>query len=172
MDPRLPQKPPEPADKLDAIASEFKDRALSSTTGGKDRVPIPDRGPYFYKEKLIHKILARALITRPREYPRWPASHSSGVIPFQIEGRFASERERLGPDFAEIDRQWRIKWIQDQHLHPSEPRYVPEWEREFFNPIRRMYRAPLTWVETKILAPRMVSLLESFPRSFIYLLIV
>jgi len=103
----------------------------------------------------MHKYLARALITRPREYPRWPESPSFGVIPFEIRGRFGKmERERLTEDFSEIDRQWRIQWIKDQELHPSEPRYVVEMEREFYNPIRRVMRWPGTWIERNIFAPR------------------
>lgn len=66
----------------------------------------------------------------------------------EIKGRFANERERLGPDFDETQRQWRIKWIKDQHLHPNEPFEVKQLYIEYHNPIRRFYRKPLDLFES------------------------
>jgi len=100
-------------------------------------------------EKVM-RILARASTVKTPEYPNYPSSYTSGSIPMTITGRFANERERLGPDFTEADRQWRIKWIKDQALHPHEPYTVPAMEKELFNPFRRIYKAPLDYVERNI----------------------
>jgi NADH dehydrogenase (ubiquinone) 1 beta subcomplex subunit 6 len=107
------------------------------------------------QSKEVSKILARASMAKMSEYPKWPASETGGVMPMNIEGRFANERARLGPDFTDAERQWRIKWIKDQVLHPSEPRHVPELYIEYNNPIRRFYQKPLNWVEQNVFRPRM-----------------
>jgi len=104
---------------------------------------------------ILARIKARASATKTSEYPNWPSSQSAGTLPMSIAGRFKNERERLGPDFTEADRQWRIKWYKDQNLHPNEPYYVPELERALFNPLRRLYRAPLNYVERSVFTPYM-----------------
>lgn len=71
-----------------------------------------------------------------------PASTTGGVKAFPIEGRFASERERLAGGFTDADRAWRAKYLKDQILD-HEP-VTPEWfYKERYNPIRRLYRWPL-----------------------------
>lgn len=108
----------------------------------------------------MNRILARAAASKTSEYPRevYPSSNTGGVIPTSIKGRFSQERERLGPDFTEQDRQWRIKWHHDQDLHKNEPVKAAEemMDRELLNPIRRLYRIPLDYVEKNVMAPRMV----------------
>lgn len=105
------------------------------------------------------KIIARAATQKPHEYPIEPASLTGGVMPMGIMGRFRNERARLGPDFTEAEKRWRIRWHHDQHLHPSEP--LPDslaLKKEKYWWLRRFYRAPGDYIEERVLAPRLVSL--------------
>lgn len=104
----------------------------------------------------VNRILARAAAAKTPEYPLFPASDTTGTLPLSITGRFAKERERLGPEFTEADRMWRVKWHQDQVLHSNEPYYVPELTRSLRNPFRRFYSAPMDYVQNHILTPRIV----------------
>lgn len=70
------------------------------------------------------------------------ASDTGGTKPFSIQGRLARERERL-LGMSDKERAWRRQWIKDQELSPNEPRYVPEYYKERYNPIRRAYKMPL-----------------------------
>ncbi|KAF5292611.1 hypothetical protein FQA39_LY13944 [Lamprigera yunnana] len=76
---------------------------------------------------------------------------TGGVKPMAIAGRLVRERERL-IGMTNEERAWRKKWVQDQHLSPNEPRYVPELYKSLYNPIRRLYRAPLD-IAAKIFEP-------------------
>lgn len=106
-------------------------------------------------EAEIRKILARAKTQTFSEVPKYAQSPTSGVKLMWLNGRFANERARLGPDFTEADRQWRIKYIKSLDLHPAEPFHVPNLLSSHLNPIRRFYRAPLDIVE-RALAKKMV----------------
>ena len=112
-------------------------------------------------EADLNRILARAAAAKTSEYPKeiYPQSSTGGVIGTSIKGRFQFERERLGPDFTENERQWRIKWYRDQHLHPNEPVKAAQeaMQRELLNPLRRLYRIPFDWIEKHVFEPRMVS---------------
>ncbi|KAJ4450492.1 hypothetical protein ANN_01919 [Periplaneta americana] len=70
------------------------------------------------------------------------ASDTGGVKPFSIQGRLARERERV-MGMTNEERAWRRQWVKDQELSPNEPRHVPEYFKERYNPIRRAYRMPL-----------------------------
>nr|XP_027194597.1 uncharacterized protein LOC113789278 [Dermatophagoides pteronyssinus] len=98
-------------------------------------------------EEEIRKILTRAKAQIPSESPKFAHSPSSGVLHTSIEGAFSNERARLGPTFTETDRQWRIKYLESQNLHPAEPFEVPELSKVHYNPIRRFYRWPLDQLE-------------------------
>jgi len=98
----------------------------------------------------LKKIYARAAAQHFEEIPKYPTSYTAGVMPMSITGRFANERERLGPDFNQTERQWRTKWISDQELHPSEPFEVKQLYYEYYNPLRRFYRKPLDLLENKL----------------------
>lgn len=115
--------------------------------------------------KVRDGIWARAAAAKTPEYPTglklYPSSETGGVLAMSIVGRFANERERLGPEFTEAERKWRVKWYHDQHLHPSEPLEVPALYRELRNPLRRWYQKPLNYLEQQVLRPRIVSLSES-----------
>ena len=76
----------------------------------------------------------------------------------EIAGRFQEERARLGPDFTDAERKWRVQWHHDQMLTHHEP--LPESDalkREKYWWLRRFYRKPLDILEERILAPRIVS---------------
>ncbi|XP_064461062.1 uncharacterized protein LOC135371021 [Ornithodoros turicata] len=80
-----------------------------------------------------------------------PHSHTGGVRPMNIQGRFGSEIARVSSgEFSQADREWRKKWVNDQVLSPNEPRRVPELERKFKNPIRRFYRFPMDYLFSKL----------------------
>ncbi|XP_054162118.1 uncharacterized protein LOC128960072 [Oppia nitens] len=98
-------------------------------------------------EGELKKIYAKASTQSFAENPRYPMHPTSGVMPMSIVGRFKHERERLGPDFDNVQREWRIKTIHDRHLHPSEPFEVKQLYNEYHNPIRRFYRWPLDQFE-------------------------
>jgi len=81
-----------------------------------------------------------------------PGEQSAGIRPMNIAGRTIRERERLSGMTAE-DRAWRKKWLSDQIISDKEPRYVKEMQKEFLNPIRRFYRAPMDFVFHRLLQP-------------------
>lgn len=77
-------------------------------------------------------------------------AQTAGVKPMAIAGRVASERERcIG--MTDSERAWRKQWLKDQILAPNEPVNVPEYWKERTNPLRRLYRAPLDIVFTKLI---------------------
>lgn len=80
---------------------------------------------------------------------------TGGVQPIGIAGRMVRERERLLGMSAE-ERAWRAQYLKDQHLTAREPVHVPEYWRERYNPIRRLYRAPLNALH-KVVEPIVVS---------------
>jgi len=82
------------------------------------------------------------------------ASDTGGVKPISVQGRLARERERLW-GMTDKERAWRRQWLKDQELSPNEPRYVPEYYTERYNPIRRAYKMPLD-VAFKPLEPVLV----------------
>lgn len=98
----------------------------------------------------IRKILSKAKTQTFSEAPKYVASENGGVMMMNLAGRFDKERQRLGPDFTEADRQYRIRFLADQNLHPAEPFEVPEYYKVRYNPIRRFYRFPLDKVEVKL----------------------
>lgn len=75
-------------------------------------------------------------------------SHSGGVKVMAIQGRMASERERM-IGMTDAERAWRAKWIKDQELH-GEPIVPKDYYKERYNPIRRFYRFPLDKFEAAI----------------------
>ena len=100
------------------------------------------------------KLTTPTTTTGPK--PKFPSSATGGVIPMGLASRFSKERARLTPEFTDVWRKWRIQYIKDQELHPSEPRTVPQLYQEFNNPLRRMYKAPMNWVESRLLVPVLV----------------
>lgn len=88
---------------------------------------------------LVQKILKQRIAARAKEFPRWPSSQSGGVRVMWIESRFFYDRERLGSDFDDDWRDYRVKYLKSLELDPREPVHVPEFERNVLNPIRRFY---------------------------------
>ncbi|KAK3090108.1 hypothetical protein FSP39_009251 [Pinctada imbricata] len=64
--------------------------------------------------------------------------------PFNIEP-LPHERQRLARVMSAEDRARRQEWLKAQILHPSEPMGDPFMP---YNPLRRLYRAPLDRLET------------------------
>jgi hypothetical protein len=60
--------------------------------------------------------------------------------PMSLELHMADERVRTA-GLSDAERQWRRKWVKDQHLHPDEPIHVDAVHRQL-NPIRILYRWP------------------------------
>lgn len=112
-------------------------------------------------EEEIRKLLARAETQTFSEAPKYTADVCGGVPQAILAGRFENERARLGPDFTEADRQWRIKFLESQNLHPSEPFEVP---RRKLNPFRRFYRYPLNFLEDYL-----TKFMVCFVKVFVYL---
>ncbi|KAI7691311.1 hypothetical protein SSS_06607 [Sarcoptes scabiei] len=106
-------------------------------------------------EDKIKKILTTAKIQVPSESPKYAGSETSGTFHTSIVGRFENERARLGPNFTEKDRQWRIKFLKAQDLHPSEPFDVPELRSISCNSCQKDDRKWLDFVLFRLV--RMVS---------------
>lgn len=120
---------------------------------GKHGGHVAEEGQISPEE--IRKIVSKANTQTFSEAPKYIANNLGGVESINLAGRFHNERHRLGPDFTEADRQWRIKFLSDQNLHPSEPFEVPNYKNSRLNPIRRFYRFPLDIVE-RAMRPKLV----------------
>jgi len=83
------------------------------------------------------------------------ATETGGVLPIDLEGRHRFVRQRL-TNMNDEERAFRRKFLHDQHLGPDEPIIVPEMYKELYNPIRRVFRAPMN-VFQQFLAPKIVS---------------
>ncbi|PIO63917.1 hypothetical protein TELCIR_14471 [Teladorsagia circumcincta] len=57
-----------------------------------------------------------------------------------LELHMADERVRAA-GLSPAEREWRMKWLKDQHLHPDEPIVVDAVHRQL-NPLRVIYRWP------------------------------
>jgi NADH dehydrogenase (ubiquinone) 1 beta subcomplex subunit 6 len=86
-----------------------------------------------------------------------PGEPEGGVKPMSITGRMVRERERL-QGMTPAERAWRQKWLKDQVLTPNEPVFIKELEKDYYNPIRRFYRAPLNFIFHRVLEPYIVSI--------------
>lgn len=106
----------------------------------------------------LSKYYVKASTQKFDEYPKWPSSYTAGVIPMNLKGRFDHERQRMSPDFDEKQRQWRVKYIKAQELHPNEPYEVKQLYYEYNNVFRRMMKYPLNQVQ-KLLEPKLVNLI-------------
>lgn len=107
----------------------------------QDEVQDVVKGARLSRTKL-EEITSRLYGIKSREVPPFPASYHGGVTPMTLRTRFQNERARLGPDFTEKWRKWRIQWIKDQALHPLEPVFSKENEKARMNPFRRAFRWP------------------------------
>uniref|UniRef100_A0AC35U162 NADH dehydrogenase [ubiquinone] 1 beta subcomplex subunit 6 n=1 Tax=Rhabditophanes sp. KR3021 TaxID=114890 RepID=A0AC35U162_9BILA len=73
--------------------------------------------------------------------------------PMSLELHMADERVRSA-GLTPAEREWRKKWVHDQHLHPDEPIHVEAVTRQL-NPVRVLYRLPLDTLYRRFLAPTM-----------------
>ncbi|MFH4973512.1 hypothetical protein AB6A40_000221 [Gnathostoma spinigerum] len=71
--------------------------------------------------------------------------------PMSLEMHMADERVRTA-GLTPAEREWRIKWLKDQHLHPDEPIHVDAVHRQL-NPIRILYRLPMDTLYKRFLRP-------------------
>lgn len=67
--------------------------------------------------------------------------------PMNLEIHLQETRERTA-GMTPRERAWRKKWIHDQHLEPDEPLDI---NVRPLNPIRKLYRFPLDWLESRVL---------------------
>lgn len=100
---------------------------------------------------LVKKLMKQRIEQRAKEFPRWPGEITSGTRTLWIESRFWYDRERMLPDFDDDWRRYRSKYLHSLELDPREPINVPEYEREFLNPIRRFYMKGGDFIEDKII---------------------
>uniref|UniRef100_A0A914WEG9 NADH dehydrogenase [ubiquinone] 1 beta subcomplex subunit 6 n=1 Tax=Plectus sambesii TaxID=2011161 RepID=A0A914WEG9_9BILA len=73
--------------------------------------------------------------------------------PMSLELHMRDHRQRA-EGLSSAEREWRKKWVLDQHLHPDEPIKVDAVFRQL-NPIRRLYRAPWDYLYRAVLEPSM-----------------
>lgn len=71
-----------------------------------------------------------------------------------IARRMNRERERM-LGMTDEERAWRKKWLEAQVLAPEEPVMPPNYFKEMYNPIRRLYLRPWNKFEN-MLQPIMV----------------
>ncbi|KAM3719715.1 NADH dehydrogenase [ubiquinone] 1 beta subcomplex subunit [Dirofilaria immitis] len=71
--------------------------------------------------------------------------------PMSLELHMADERARAA-GLTPAEREWRKKWVLDQHLHPDEPIHVDAVHRQL-NPIRVLYRTPMDKLYKHFLKP-------------------
>ncbi|XP_074598995.1 uncharacterized protein LOC141853526 [Brevipalpus obovatus] len=94
------------------------------------------------KPTKYDELLSRIYGTKSRDVPTHPSSQSGGVMPMTLRTRFYQERHRLGGDFNEKWRKWRVQFIKDQALHPLEPAYNADFDKFRLNVFRRTWRWP------------------------------
>ncbi|KAH7698816.1 NADH dehydrogenase subunit 1 [Aphelenchoides avenae] len=68
-----------------------------------------------------------------------------------LELHMADERVRTA-GLSDAEREWRHKWLKDQHLHPDEPIHVDAVHRQL-NPVRILYRWPWDTLYKRFLLP-------------------
>lgn len=78
------------------------------------------------------------------------SSTTGGVTPISIAGRLANERERL-IGMTDEERAFRAKYLKSLNLAPDEPIIPKDYDKEYYNPIRRFYRAPLNKLENALI---------------------
>ncbi|KAI6242647.1 NADH dehydrogenase [Aphelenchoides fujianensis] len=68
-----------------------------------------------------------------------------------LELHMADQRQRTR-GMSAAEREWRHKWLKDQHMHPDEPIHVDAVHRQL-NPIRIIYRYPWDALYRRFLQP-------------------
>uniref|UniRef100_A0A915EL22 NADH dehydrogenase [ubiquinone] 1 beta subcomplex subunit 6 n=1 Tax=Ditylenchus dipsaci TaxID=166011 RepID=A0A915EL22_9BILA len=71
--------------------------------------------------------------------------------PMSLELHMADERVRQA-GLSEAEREWRHKWLKDQHLHTNEPVHVDAVYRQL-NPVRLVMRLPMDKLYVHFLRP-------------------
>lgn len=95
--------------------------------------------------KSKHKLEVSEMKTSPSKWVSSPTAFDklpAHEKPFTINP-FPNERQRLPFKMTEEDRLRRKNYLHSQELTDREPMNVPELERMIYNPIRRLYRAPM-----------------------------
>ncbi|XP_003706389.1 NADH dehydrogenase (ubiquinone) B17 subunit [Megachile rotundata] len=77
------------------------------------------------------------------------SSNSGGVTVVTLGGRMARERERL-IGMTDEERAYRAKFLKSLELAPEEPIIPKNFNKEYYNPLRRLYMAPLNKFESAI----------------------
>ncbi|CAK9830682.1 hypothetical protein ANTRET_LOCUS7811 [Anthophora retusa] len=77
------------------------------------------------------------------------SSDTSGVKAMNIGGRLVKERERL-IGMTDDERAWRARYLKSLNLAPDEPVIPKDYYKEYYNPLRRMYRIPLNAFEAAL----------------------
>lgn len=71
--------------------------------------------------------------------------------PITLSLHMRDERQRLA-GMTNSEREWRKKYLEAQNLHPDEPFFVESAQLPL-NPIRRIYRMPMNFVQQRFLIP-------------------
>jgi len=87
-----------------------------------------------------------------------PATETWGQRKSYLESYFSKRNARLDPnaEYGHADRAWRNKWMKAQHFsvndHTLDLERNPDYRKARYNPIRRLWRAPMNFVEFNILS--------------------
>ncbi|KAI1723361.1 NADH:ubiquinone oxidoreductase, NDUFB6/B17 subunit domain-containing protein [Ditylenchus destructor] len=92
-----------------------------------------------------------APIPKLNKYPGSDAPWHKQKNKMSLEMHMADERVRTA-GLSDVEREWRHKWLKDQHIHPDEPIHVDAIYRNL-NPIRLIYRWPMDKLYIHFLRP-------------------
>ncbi|GMT08523.1 hypothetical protein PENTCL1PPCAC_30697, partial [Pristionchus entomophagus] len=108
---------------------------------------------YSAPEKVGHSPYTRSGLAPPPLAKKSSSDKPSHRIndPMSLELHMADERVRAA-GLSPAEREWRGKWLADQHLHADEPIMVDAVHRQL-NPIRVAYRLPFDWLYKHLLRP-------------------
>jgi len=123
-------------------------------TDGTKEYPLPEGQlevkPYAFKGYMApDKKGFEFWNPAPKDMPEPPVHFQKNAV--NLELHLGDPRQRLA-GMTPAERDWRKKFMLDQHLSADEPRYVPAiWGN--FNPFRRIYRIPWDTLEKRVLIP-------------------
>merc|ERR1719436_1930336 len=106
---------------------------MAEDKGSKTFQELDKEAIKAFNERVKYEQERQAKMVRQWEW------RGNKLPPFNIQPQ-PFERQRLATPMTPEQRLARKQWLQDQHLAPNEPRYVPELQP--MNIIRRTWAAP------------------------------
>jgi len=101
------------------------------------------------KEYLNPKTLPKKPKVKPVRIDHEYDHPTGGVRPMNLEGLAWDDKYRLNVGMTDEERKWRAQFLKDQILAADEPIKVPGWNEARYNPLKRFFNAPTTWLWRK-----------------------